>query len=128
MKFTLKTHKMHETKPSFWIQCKGEHSGRPLKKPIPNCFAVYTEEPFLFEYCYMLWKTGKFKASIIGSVIPFIRKKEMEEVLKSIPANPKGAEVCKAVKATNDYLEHLQKQQSLYREMQKAIFKKFLNP
>lgn len=66
---------------SFYIQSKGNYAGRPLRKPIPNCFAVYSENPFAFEIVYCLFKAKTFEYYIIGSVIPFIRIGEVKKIL-----------------------------------------------
>jgi hypothetical protein len=67
--------------PSFYIQIKGNHSGRPLRKPIINCVAVYTDIPYLFELVYLLFKGRMFEPFIIGSVVPFIRIDEIKQVI-----------------------------------------------
>ena len=43
--FQLKTYneKKEETKPHFYILCKGLNSGKPLEKPCPNCFCCVCE-------------------------------------------------------------------------------------
>lgn len=79
--FKLKTHKPGEPTPQFYIQCKGLHSGRPLRKPIPNCFSVYCETPDLFGYVYALYIGGFFRFYIRGSVVPFITIEETKQLL-----------------------------------------------
>ena len=125
MNFQLKTHKPGEPAPAFWIQNKGNHAGRPLRKPIPNCFAVYSEEPYLFEYVYCLWKARLFEPQIIGSVIPFIRKKEMGEVLKMAKDTAKGREVCQKIRIADKQISDMQKSIKLLFEMQRLFVLKY---
>jgi hypothetical protein len=80
--FTLKCHNEKELKPKFYIQSKGEHSGRPLKKPIPNCFSVYTNFENLESLILAIYLSGKFKKIIIGSVVPFIRITETKKIIQ----------------------------------------------
>lgn len=60
----------------FFVQCKGENSGRPLRQPIANCWVVTVEQPEdLDRYYYLsyaLWLAGGFKIYLRGSVIPFM--------------------------------------------------------
>lgn len=70
-----------EEKADFYIQSHGLHAGRPLKKPIRNCFAVWTKTPNAYEICTCLWIAKKYEYFIIGSVIPFIRLFEIKELL-----------------------------------------------
>ena len=78
-------------KANFYIQAKGNHSGRPLTDPIPNSFAVYTELPYLKELVYALYTARKFEYFIGGSVVPFIRigdvKMLLDESLRGYTSN-----------------------------------------
>ena len=106
---TLKTYSGQQDA-DFFIQCKGHHSGRPLKTPIPNCFAVYTDVDHAFEIVYSLYKARRFSRNIIGSVVPFIRKRDLLDII--VPAfnqnyDPKGLA---GVKAIDTHVQELQKQ------------------
>lgn len=61
----------------FYIQSKGNNSGRPLMEPIRNCFVAYCESQDHMDYwmciCTVLFIGKKFGLIIRGSVIPFIR-------------------------------------------------------
>lgn len=70
-------------KATFYIQAKGNNAGRPLKKPIPNCFAVTTEIQNAFEIVYCLYRAKVFNFYIIGSVIPFIRIGDVKQLVKA---------------------------------------------
>jgi hypothetical protein len=82
MEFSLHSYKpgLNFT-PAFYIQCKGLNSGQPLRKPIPNCFAVKTNDPNLFHVVYALFVSRAFYSELIGSVIPFIRIHETKKVI-----------------------------------------------
>ncbi len=85
--FNLKSHTgNHEKKPDFYILNKGMNAGKPLLVPCPNCFEVFLnnkhDKDHLFYMTLSLWKTKKFEKSLIGSVIPYIRKKDLENILQ----------------------------------------------
>lgn len=80
--FQLKSYNAKQPTPQFYIQCKGDHSGRPLKKPIPNCFSVYTNIENLYSLVYVLYIGGLFKKYISGSVVPFIRLGDVSGVIR----------------------------------------------
>lgn len=90
----------------FYIQCKGDHSGRPLKFPIPNCFAVTTDITNLEQLVYALYVGRYFEPHIKGSVVPYIRIGDAFEVIwKGIEQqNGKALEVLKT-------LEKIERQQ-----------------
>ncbi|MCD6089982.1 MAG: hypothetical protein J7J72_00645 [Bacteroidales bacterium] len=68
-------------KAHFFIQLKGCNAGKPLKSRISNSIGILVNEKILFpDYLY---DSGKFKQKIIGSVIPYIRQKDIEKVIKS---------------------------------------------
>lgn len=70
----------------FFILNKGKNSGRPAHKPNTNCFVFsaenYEQMEFYFWLCYGLWKSKIFERSLIGSVIPFIRKHELIQTIE----------------------------------------------
>jgi hypothetical protein len=69
------------TTADFYIQCKGDHSGRPLKTPIPNCFSVFTDIPNAYEIAYAAFVSKSYYRHIKGSCVPFIRIADANEVL-----------------------------------------------
>lgn len=80
-------------KATFYIQCKGLHSGRPLRDPIPNCFMVNTDVDNAFQIVYSLWVSKSFQHYIGGSVVPFIRIGDVKGI------------VCPAIKNYSNYEE-----------------------
>lgn len=84
----LKTYQPGKPLPQFhyFIQCKGNHSGKPLRQPIPNCFVAsccnQEELDYWTAITNALFLSKRFELLIIGSVIPFIRLRETEQLLE----------------------------------------------
>ncbi|MES2590901.1 MAG: hypothetical protein V4608_03365 [Bacteroidota bacterium] len=114
--------------PSFYIQMKGLHSGRPLRKPIKNCVAVYSEIPFLFEMVYLLFKGRKFEYHIIGTAIPFIRIEDLKNVINEAVVfyRPEKIKLLDQINKIDELLNNCQEQIKLFRMAQMAICRQFL--
>lgn len=69
-------------KANFYIQSKGNYSGRPLKNPIANCFAVQTNTPLAFQICYCLFKMRVYEPFIHGTAVPFINLKDVQNIIQ----------------------------------------------
>ena len=85
MNFIIKTHKKdaHYNKPCLFLLNKGLNSGKPQKEPFANSFVIIFEkqediENFYF-VAYSLWKSKFWHQFLIGSVIPFLRIKDIEK-------------------------------------------------
>lgn len=102
--------------PSFFIQSKGLHAGRPLRNYIPNCFSVYTQIPFAFELIDCIYSAGYFKYFQIGSVVPYIRIRVVRGVIDSLSLSSSKFEsdLKKIQKLTNliNQFENLQSETS----------------
>lgn len=110
-------------KGSFYIQSKGEHAGRPLMEPIPNCFGVETSDPLLFARVYSLYKGGFFRYHLCGSVIPFVRIKDARGVIEMAlrqPSNEWEKEL-QAINMIDAAVMSLQGQIEHYRQLQTAF-------
>ena len=72
--------------PHFFILCKGLNSGKPLSEPCPNCFICICqseqEKENLYWILFALWQGRRFHQVLCGSVIPFIRKKELSNLIQ----------------------------------------------
>ena len=114
--------------PSFFIQMKGNHSGRPLRLPIKNCVAVYSEIPLLFEMVYLLFKGRKFEMYIGGSVVPFIRIDDLKSVINEavIFYRPEKIKFLDQVNKIDEVLSLYQKQTKVLQMAQMAICREFL--
>jgi len=70
----------------FFILNKGLNSGKPLLSPCPNCFVLNCEsaevKQDLYWLIYGLWQGKAFHSSLIGSVILYIRKYDLINVIK----------------------------------------------
>ena len=85
--------------PDFWIQMKGLNAGRPLREKIPNSIGVKTDPEllvpdFLFYTLEYLFQSGAFLPLLRGSVVPFLTRRAILEVLSShwrAQANRKSA-------------------------------------
>ena len=84
---TIKTYKAANELPAhyFFILNKGNNSGRPSDRPNVNCFIAICEDDNhreqFFWISYALWQGKHFERELIGSVIPFIRKQNVEKLL-----------------------------------------------
>lgn len=85
--YSIKTHKVGNSYklPHFFILNKGLNSGKPLKKPCPNCFVVIVnseeERDRLYYLCFSLHIGKYFSFYLVGSVIPFIRINDAKAVI-----------------------------------------------
>ena len=113
---------------TFYIQSKGLHSGRPLRKPIPNCFCVETEMENLYEIVFAMYKGRLFEPLICGSVIPFIRISEVNSLINYTLNiyNPRHAERLKAIEKIEMLLHSMASKIKLYGQMQTAICREVL--
>lgn len=85
--YKLITYKEVKTfsEPHFFILNKGLNSGKPLDVACPNCFVCLVNDEAqrndLFWLLFGLWQGKVFRIQLMGSVIPFIRKKELQDVI-----------------------------------------------
>ena len=72
----------------FFVLCKGNNSGRPSYQPNPNCFVVSAATRAELEHLYWLsfaaWQGRAFYILLRGSVIPFIRICDYQQVMQEI--------------------------------------------
>ena len=68
----------------FYIQCKGNNAGRPLKEPIPNCWEVRTQRSTDFEILCILFESKILSVFLIGSVIPFLRLGDYKKIINPL--------------------------------------------
>ncbi len=70
----------------FYILNKGLNSGKPLLDPCPNCCVCQCsneeEQLELYWLLFGLWQGKAFQINLTGSVIPFIRMKELKEIIQ----------------------------------------------
>jgi hypothetical protein len=125
--YTLTTYR-EGMKATFYIQTKGNNSGKPLKKPIPNCVCVQTSITNLYEIVFALYKGKLFYPHIGGSVIPFIRIRQLKEVIDAGLSNydPKHKEKLKSIESIEKLLASLHEKLRLYNQLQVYICREIL--
>ncbi len=107
---------------------KGNHSGRPLRNPIKNCVAVYSDIPYLFEVVYLLFKGKKFNIHIGGSVVPFIKIEFVKQVMNEgiEKYNPSKLKLLEQVNSIDKLVTVTEEKIKLFQMMQIAICQEFL--
>lgn len=120
---------------TFFILSRGNNTGKPLKKPCPNCFIVETatkkDKELLYWLTYSLWQAKTFYPHLIGSVIMFIRIKEVKEILndglQSMAQNPETYHKnLKIIQNIEQQLSNIQKQKELLIQAKQMILRKTL--
>ena len=129
--FTLKTHNGKESTAAFYILNKGMNAGKPLVKPCPNCFEVHLEksEDFqtLYWLLYALWQAKAFHPYIGGSVIPFIRKKELSDLIHhSIKRSIQTSPHLEKIQKIDQLQKHLTKQITQLQNLKTALTQNLL--
>ena len=87
--FSLTTYKAEKEYKGahFFILNKGLNSGKPLKNPCPNCFVCSCkndqEKEELYWLLFGMWQGKAIHPYLIGSVIPFIRLKELTNLIQN---------------------------------------------
>jgi len=85
MNFIIKTHRIDTqyNKPCLFILNKGLNSGKPQLEPFANSFVIIFEKQEdaenIYFVAYSLWKSKFWHQFLIGSVIPFLRIKDIEK-------------------------------------------------
>jgi hypothetical protein len=123
--FNLTTYTQGKNYPkhAFFILSRGLNSGKPMKQPCPNCFACIASNPEdaekLYWTLFALWQGRKFHEVLVGSVIPFIRKRELQNLIQ-LGLNSSEMHPEKFQK-TLISLRQLQQQENNYQKLQKSI-------
>lgn len=128
--FEIKTHRSGRTYnlPHFFILSKGLNSGKPMKKPCPNCFVITTHSEETRETLYYLClslKIGRFFGNYLkGSVIPFIcisdAKKVIQTALQNYKLDQWSSKVEKLIKI-NQFEENLKIQLQTIQKLKIAL-------
>ena len=113
-----------------YILCKGLNSGKPLEKPCPNCFVIACKNSddmdFYKTLSFGLWKAKHFHQFLTGSVIPFIRLKELTNLIhtgiEKLLSNPDKVKrnISKIVQMEKHQM-NIQKQLNLIKQMKQAL-------
>jgi hypothetical protein len=114
----------------FYILNKGNNTGKPLLTPCPNCFVCECtneeEKQELYWLLYGMWQGKAIYPHLIGSVIPFIRLKELTNLIKigveKLTINPEKARknISKIVQMEKHQV-NIQKQLELIKQMKQVL-------
>ncbi len=116
---------------AFFILNKGMNSGKPMEQPCPNCFTFNAksqeEKDHNFWLCFGLWQSRSFHQHLIGSVIPFIRLHDLNQVInqasEKAQANPGTFhKTVEALKMLDQHEKQYHHNLLLISEAKKAIF------
>jgi len=136
--FKLKTNKLNATysEPHFFILNKGNHSGKPMNDPCPNCFVCICsseeEKEMLYWLVMGLCQGRVFEQYLCGSVIPFVRINDVKKTLnwlsfnhtaKLVQYKKKVIAIQKVQQAKNSILQQLQSLQSLQKVLVSDLMK-----
>jgi hypothetical protein len=131
----IKTHKIKNvyTENHFFILSKGLNAGKPLDKPCPNCFVLFTkseeERNQLYWLCFGLWQGDFFRPFLTGSVIPFIRLDDLKTVINEALSKINSTEFEKSISVMQDLQKHqenISKQLELIRQTKKSLMYRIL--
>lgn len=119
----------------FFILNKGLNTGMPLRHHCPNCFVFFAddkeEREFYFHIFQGLWELKLFRKHLIGSVIEYIRKDDIadvvEEAVNSVNSgNRQFTDVVDTLFQIEFAKAEIEKKLSLLMELRKAIFHRYL--
>lgn len=137
--FQLKSHRPgnHYQQAHFFILNKGLNSGKPLKKPCPNCFVYLCDKPEQIDKAYWtayaLWKSKSLLILLRGSVIPFITigeyKKQFLSTFKHFQACPEKFEkLVQAFKLLEIQEQKIRVSLEMIQTARMAFFRELLSP
>lgn len=117
------TWKIGMVEPAFWVQSKGLHSGRPLEKPIANCWAVYSDISHLKSIAYSIYVSGHLRISILGSVVPFLRLSDYRPIITKAAglAVKYDSRHLQTLDFLHDQIESFETKLELFREFQSLL-------
>ena len=132
LSFSLKTHRpgIEYSGVHFFVLNRGENSGKPLVAPCPNCFVCECsndeDKEALYWIFFALWQSHKFRYNLIGSVILYMRKKEMIDLVRDsflkTQSNPElFQKTLILLKTVNEKDLHFQDLAATLKKMKRAV-------
>lgn len=108
---------------TLFIQSKGLHSGRPLVKPIANCFALTTDHPHAFALCFAAYTAKRYRVIQRGSCIPFVTLADTRVILEDyLRPTPDGARlILEQVDAVQALLRNLEQRRKTLEQYRHAL-------
>lgn len=114
----------------FYILNKGNNTGKPLSEPCPNCFVCICkteeEKEKMYWLLFGLWQGKAIHPHLIGSVIPYIRLKELQKLInigleKSIQNPNKFHKNIKTIIQIEKQRQNIQKQIELMIQLKRVL-------
>ena len=123
---SIKVYQGKQIQASFYVLSRGNHSGKILSAPCPNCYAI-TAPPELAQLvqatAQILYLSGKLTPLLRGSVIEFVSiasyKKAFFHLWQTINLE-KLQKATATLSALQQYLESIQSQQITVRQLIKT--------
>jgi len=121
---------------AFFILNKGMNSGKPLEKSCPNCFTFNAssqeEKELYFWLCFGLWQSKSFHPYLTGSVIPFIRLQDLNQVIsqaaeKALASPATFQKSVESLKILDRQEKQFHRNILLIAEAKKAVFANYRN-
>lgn len=125
--FTLAVNNSKGQAATFYLQSKGHHSGRPLRQPIANCFAVQCDHPHAYEVAVIAYRAQAYRNHIRGSVIPFLIIADTYDILRAHldRATPEKVQLLDQLRKLDALRVNLEQRAKLTGQMSQAIASQF---
>lgn len=120
---------------STFALSKGYNASKPLNQPCPNCFVLTGQtaehQEILYWVLYMIWKSKSAQQVLVGSVIQFIRKNDLQtlinQALDKYNANPaQFTKLCKVASAADKHIANLAEQTQKLNELKQTMLLSFI--
>lgn len=119
----------------FFILNRGNNSGKPLIEPCANCFicecSSIEEKEKAYWLFFALWQGKLFSPLLVGSVIPFIRKNDLINLVdgywNSIGSHDEVKNKVHQLNTVLDQEQNFKKMLSLASQLKMVLSLKLLN-
>ena len=131
LKITTYSPDQARTSFAFFILNKGINSGKPMERACPNCFtflaSTQEEKDLYYWLCFGMWKAHTFHPYLRGSLIPFIIKSDLVQLIKessskALEAPGQFEKAVEAFKILERQEQQFHRNLLLVSEAKKAIF------
>ena len=134
LKITTYSPDQSRTSFAFFILNKGMNSGKPMQHPCPNCFTFHAstqeEKDLYYWLCFGMWKAHTFHPYLRGSVIPFIIKSDLVQLIRdaatiALKAPGQFEKAIEAFKIVEHQEQQFHRNLHLIAEAKKIIFARY---
>ena len=134
LKITTYSPDQSRTSFAFFILNKGMNSGKPMQHPCPNCFTFHAstqeEKDLYYWLCFEMWKAHTFHPYLRGSVIPFIIKSDLVQLIRdaatiALKAPGQFEKAIEAFKIVEHQEQQFHRNLHLIAEAKKIIFARY---